>query len=53
MFILVMSLATSGKTHIVICVELLIERHVFEVIKNRIKEGRCPKCGTLIPCRFG
>lgn len=40
-------------TYCHMCNELLIERQVFEVIKNRIKESRCPKCGTLIPGRFG
>jgi pyruvate formate lyase activating enzyme len=39
-------------TYCHICNELLIERHVFEVTKNRIKEGRCTKCGTIIPGRF-
>jgi pyruvate formate lyase activating enzyme len=34
------------------CGELLIERYVFEVIRNRMEEGRCPKCKTLIPGRF-
>lgn len=34
------------------CGELLIERYVFEIIKNRIKDGKCPKCETLIPGRF-
>jgi len=34
------------------CGELLIERHLFEIIKNKLKDGRCPKCETLIPGRF-
>jgi pyruvate formate lyase activating enzyme len=34
------------------CGELLIERYVFDIIKNRIKDGRCLKCNTLIPGRF-
>lgn len=34
------------------CGELLIERYVLDVIKNRIKDGRCPKCNTVIPGRF-
>jgi pyruvate formate lyase activating enzyme len=34
------------------CGELLIERYVFDVIKNEIKGNRCPKCKTLIPGRF-
>ena len=35
------------------CGELLIERYVFEIIKNRITNNRCPKCNTVIPGRFG
>jgi len=35
------------------CGHLLIERYVFEVAQNRIVEGRCPKCKTVIPGRFG
>jgi pyruvate formate lyase activating enzyme len=34
------------------CGELLIERDVFEIIKNTIKDGRCQQCNTLIPGRF-
>jgi pyruvate formate lyase activating enzyme len=34
------------------CGKLLIERYVFEIAKNEIKDGRCPECGTLIPGRF-
>lgn len=34
------------------CGDLLIERYVFEIIKNRIKDGKCPECETLIPGRF-
>jgi pyruvate formate lyase activating enzyme len=34
------------------CGELLIERYVFEIAKNKIMDGRCPKCKTLIPGRF-
>ncbi len=34
------------------CDELLIERYLFEVIDNKIKKGRCPKCGILIPGKF-
>ncbi len=39
-------------TYCHMCSELLIERYVFEIIKNKIKEGRCPGCGILIPGRF-
>ncbi len=34
------------------CSELLIERYVFEIIKNKIKDGRCPECGIMVPGRF-
>lgn len=34
------------------CGEMLIERYVFEIVKNRMREGRCPACLTLIPGRF-
>ncbi|MBI5966855.1 MAG: AmmeMemoRadiSam system radical SAM enzyme [Deltaproteobacteria bacterium] len=30
------------------CGELLIERYVFEVIKNRLEEDKCPRCKTQI-----
>lgn len=34
------------------CGTLLIERYVFDIIKNKIVDGKCPECGTLIPGRF-
>ena len=34
------------------CGELLIERHIFEIIKSGIKDNKCPHCGTSIPGRF-
>lgn len=34
------------------CGELLIERYVFDVIENKIKKGRCPKCNISIPGVF-
>jgi len=34
------------------CGELLIERQVFDVIRNRIEDDKCPGCKTLIPGRF-
>jgi pyruvate formate lyase activating enzyme len=40
-------------THCHNCGELLIERYIFEVVQNRIKEGACPHCQTRIPGRFG
>lgn len=39
-------------TYCHMCGELLIERYVFEIIKNKIKEGRCPGCSIPIPGRF-
>ncbi|MBE0428105.1 MAG: AmmeMemoRadiSam system radical SAM enzyme [Nitrospirae bacterium] len=39
-------------TYCHVCGELLIERYVFEVIRNRLKNGRCPKCNTMIPGKF-
>jgi pyruvate formate lyase activating enzyme len=30
------------------CGELLIERYSYRVIKNRMKDGRCPRCGRDI-----
>ncbi len=35
------------------CGELLIERYIFDVLQNRIKNGACPACGVVIPGRFG
>ena len=34
------------------CGELLIERYIFEILKNRIQKGKCPECHTVIPGRF-
>jgi pyruvate formate lyase activating enzyme len=34
------------------CDELLIERYVFEILKNKIKDNKCPACRALIPGRF-
>jgi pyruvate formate lyase activating enzyme len=34
------------------CGNLLIERDIFEIISNRITDGRCPECNTRIPGRF-
>jgi pyruvate formate lyase activating enzyme len=39
-------------TYCHICGELLIERYVFDVVANKIKAGRCPRCDALIPGRF-
>jgi pyruvate formate lyase activating enzyme len=34
------------------CNELLIERYFFEILKNKIKDNKCPECGTMVPGRF-
>ncbi len=34
------------------CGELLIERHVFDIIKDRMVGNRCPRCNVTIPGRF-
>lgn len=34
------------------CEELLIERFVFDIVQNRLKDGKCPQCGAVIPGRF-
>ncbi|HBR21285.1 MAG TPA: hypothetical protein DD713_01750 [Nitrospiraceae bacterium] len=34
------------------CGELLIERYIFEILKNRIQNGKCPECEAVIPGRF-
>jgi pyruvate formate lyase activating enzyme len=39
-------------TYCHMCGELLIERYVFDIVKNRIKKGKCPKCNTVIPGKF-
>jgi pyruvate formate lyase activating enzyme len=35
------------------CGELLIERHIFDIIKDRMVGNRCPQCNAIIPGRFG
>jgi pyruvate formate lyase activating enzyme len=40
-------------TYCPLCGELLIERYVFEVIQNKIKDGRCPVCKATVAGRFG
>ncbi len=39
-------------TYCHVCGELLIERYVFEVMRNSIKDGGCPECSAMIPGRF-
>ena len=34
------------------CGELLIERHVFDIIKDKMVGNRCPNCNIMIPGRF-
>jgi len=34
------------------CGELLVERHVFAIIKDRMVGNRCPQCNAIIPGRF-
>jgi pyruvate formate lyase activating enzyme len=34
------------------CGELLVERYVFDIVTNRIKNGKCSHCGSTIPGRF-
>jgi pyruvate formate lyase activating enzyme len=34
------------------CETLLIKRSNYEVVRNRIEDGKCPKCGAAIPGRF-
>jgi pyruvate formate lyase activating enzyme len=34
------------------CGELLIERHGFRILRNRVGDGHCPKCARAIPGRF-
>ena len=39
-------------TYCHICGELLIERHVFDVLSNKVKGGKCAACNAVIPGRF-
>ncbi|MDH4230573.1 MAG: AmmeMemoRadiSam system radical SAM enzyme [Nitrospirota bacterium] len=34
------------------CGALLLERDIFEIVKNSIQDGKCPECHTVIPGRF-
>lgn len=34
------------------CGTLLIERNVFDILKNRIHKCKCPECDTMIQGRF-
>jgi hypothetical protein len=30
---------------------MLIDRHGYEILKYNVKEGRCPKCNTIVDGR--
>ncbi|MCX7661526.1 MAG: radical SAM protein, partial [Candidatus Omnitrophica bacterium] len=34
------------------CEKLLIKREVFNILENKVKQGRCSYCNTAIPGRF-
>lgn len=34
------------------CGTQLVKRSIFDVLKNRIRNGKCPECHTVIPGRF-
>lgn len=39
----------GGKsTYCYACGALLIERHGFQLLQNRVQEGKCPACGTTV-----
>jgi pyruvate formate lyase activating enzyme len=40
-------------TYCPVCGEMLIERYVFDIIQNKIRNGRCPACKAAVPGRFG
>lgn len=44
---------SSGNTRCPECDALLIERHGVIVVKNRLRDGRCPKCDRAIPGVWG
>jgi hypothetical protein len=35
------------------CGSLLIERYIYDLVRSQMGKGRCPRCQTLIPGRFG
>ncbi len=39
-------------TYCHVCGELLIERHIFDINRNKITDGRCPECNAVIPGSF-
>jgi len=39
----------SSNTYCPKCRRLLIERHIFAVLRNNLIDGRCPDCGQRIP----
>jgi len=36
------------KTYCFQCKELLIDRYGYQILKNNLKDGKCPKCGAVI-----
>lgn len=40
---------TGNNTYCPSCKTLLIERLAFQVLQNRLTQGRCPRCGGKIP----
>jgi pyruvate formate lyase activating enzyme len=42
----------SANTYCPKCDELLIRRSWHDVLRNRLKEGKCPRCGTAIAGRW-
>jgi pyruvate formate lyase activating enzyme len=43
---------TGENTYCHQCGALLIERSIYEILKNRIHNGKCPECDTVIPGKF-
>ncbi len=43
---------TGENTYCHQCGALLIERSIYEILKNRIHNGKCPECDAVIPGMF-
>jgi pyruvate formate lyase activating enzyme len=41
-----------NNTYCPACNEMVISRMGFHILENRLREGNCPSCGTLIPGRW-
>ena len=39
---------SGGNTYCYSCGEMLIRRYGFSILENKIKNSKCPKCGTII-----